>query len=91
MDAYPEMVVDAGQANIHEIKHYHGSRNEIHSNDVVREEARCSMSPHWRRGFFRLLLSEKFVHKKGQSVYVKGSFVKGKANDVLFEKDLVSA
>lgn len=36
--------------------------------------------PHIRSGHFRLLSSDKYVHKKGQIVFVKSAMVKGRAN-----------
>jgi hypothetical protein len=83
MDAFPDAVVEAGTENVHQIKHYDGIRYVVNRNEIVDEEHRHNVSPHWRRGHFRLLASEKFVHKHGQTVYVRGTFVKGKAFDVL--------
>lgn len=83
MDAFPDAVVEAGVENVHQIKHYDGARRIVNCNEIVDEEHRHSLSPHWRRGHFRLLTSAKFVHKQGQTVYVRGTFVKGKAFDVL--------
>ena len=38
-----------------------------------------SISPHFRNGHFRLLLSDRFTKKKGQIVFVHECFVKGHA------------
>jgi len=83
MDAFPDAVVEAGAENVHQIKHYDGARHIVNRNEIVDEEHRHSVSPHWRRGHFRLLASAKFVRKQGQTVYVRGTFVKGKAFDVM--------
>ena len=83
MDAFPDAVVEAGAENVHRIKHYDGARHIVNRNEIVDEEHRHSVSPHWRRGHFRLLTSAKFVRKQGQTVYVRGTFVKGKAFDVM--------
>lgn len=83
MDAFPDAVVEAGAENVHQIKHYDGARHIVNRNEIVDEEHRHSVSPHWRRGHFRLLTSAKFVRKQGQTVYVRGTFVKGKAFDVM--------
>lgn len=83
MDAFPETVVKGGAESVHQIKHYSGSTHMVGRNEMVDEEASHSVSPHWRRGHFRLLSSEKFVRKHGQTVFVRGTFVKGKAFDVL--------
>jgi hypothetical protein len=83
MDAFPDAVVNAGADSIHHIKHYEGHRILVARNYIIDEEHTHSISPHWRRGHFRLLRSETFVHKRGQTVYVRGAFVKGAAFDVL--------
>ena len=83
MDAFPDAVVNAGAESIHQIKHYEGKGMLVARNYIIDEEHTHSISPHWRRGHFRLLRSEKFVHKHGQTVYVRGAFVKGAAFDVL--------
>ncbi len=83
MDAFPDAVVEAGAENIHQIKHYDGARHIVNRNEIIDEEQKHSVSPHWRRGHFRLLASAKFVRKQGQTVYVRGTFVKGKAFDVM--------
>lgn len=42
-----------------------------------------SRTPHFRSGYFKTFKSDFFVHKKGQTIYVKESFVNGKnANTV---------
>lgn len=91
MDAFPDVVVEAGTESIHQINHYDGARRVICRNEIVDEEHLHSVSPHWRRGHFRLLSSERFVHKKGQTVYVRGTFVKGMAYDVLDDDPASSA
>jgi len=83
MDAFPDAVVEAGAENVHQVTHYDGSRRIVNRNEIVDEEHRHSVSPHWRRGHFRLLTSARFVRKQGQTVYVRGTFVKGKAFDVM--------
>ena len=83
MDAFPDAVVEAGADSVHQIKHYSGARHIVNRNEIVDEEHRHSVSPHWRRGHFRLLTSAKFIRKQGQTVYVRGTFVKGKAFDVV--------
>jgi hypothetical protein len=83
LDAFPDAVVEASAENVHQIKHYDGTRCIVNRNEIVDEENRHSVTPHWRRGHFRILTSEKFVRKQGQTVYVRGTFVKGKAFDVM--------
>ena len=79
MDAFPDAVVKTQEGDIHQIKQYSGSKNIVVVNDIIREESSNRRSPHWRRGHFRLLSSEKFVHKKGMTVYIRGTFINGSA------------
>lgn len=83
MDAFPDAVVISSDDKIHNRHYYRGTRSIVTRNEIVDEEQSRSVSPHWRRGHFRLLTSKMFIHKQGQTVYVRGAFVKGKAFDVL--------
>ncbi|WP_431608775.1 hypothetical protein [Chryseobacterium sp. 'Rf worker isolate 10'] len=38
-----------------------------------------SKIPHFRKGYFRLLISDYYTHKKGQLIYISETMVKGKA------------
>ena len=46
---------------------------------VIMHDGPC---PHYRVGHFRLLTAERYVNKKGQVVFVHGTFVKGRAQTV---------
>ncbi len=50
--------------------------------DSIKQSSHDSPTPHYRRGHFRLLRSERFKHKQGQVVFVKDTFVKGQAKTV---------
>ncbi|MCQ4139282.1 hypothetical protein [Chryseobacterium sp. EO14] len=41
-----------------------------------------SKIPHFRKGYFRLLTSDYYTHKKGQLIYISETMVKGKAKTV---------
>jgi hypothetical protein len=41
-----------------------------------------TVSPHFRKGHFRMLSSDRYKNKKGQWVFVSGCFVKGHASTV---------
>ncbi len=41
-----------------------------------------SKIPHFRKGFFRMLRSDYYTHKKGQMIYVTETMVKGKAKTI---------
>lgn len=84
IEAFPETVVSAGAGQIHKVNHYDGGRHRVICNDVAKtENEHASTSPHFRRGHFRVLHSERFTKKQGQVVFVKGCFVRGKAYEVL--------
>jgi len=83
MDAFPDAVIESVSGTIHKVNHYQGTRHCVTRNEIIDEEHRHSVSPHWRRGHFRLLSSPKFIRKQGQTIYVRGTFVKGKAFDVM--------
>jgi hypothetical protein len=84
IDAFPEMVQPHTEGGLN-FKMWSGSRNIVACNDVARADIQHSVSPHYRRGHFRILTSDRYVRKKGQTVYVKGAFIKGKAFDVVLE------
>lgn len=46
------------------------------------KNAQPSKIPHFRKGFFRVLRSNYYTHKKGQIVYVIETMVKGKAKTI---------
>ena len=83
MDAFPDAVVAASGEDVKHIGYYSGQRSTVTPNEIVDEERRHGVSPHWRRGHFRVLASERFTRKQGKTVYVRGTFVKGKAFAVL--------
>lgn len=86
IQAFPESVKPA---NIGEVKNpsmYSGRSIRVKKSDVMMEENRNTISPHFRRGHFRLLSSDRYKEKR--SVFVRGTFVKGSAKKVenIFEE-----
>lgn len=49
--------------------------------EEIKEHLR-EITPHMRRGYFKKLTSEYFKHKRGQIIYIKATFVRGKAKTV---------
>ncbi|OQC27563.1 MAG: hypothetical protein BWX70_02183 [Verrucomicrobia bacterium ADurb.Bin070] len=82
LDAFPETAKKATRDDVKDIAHYDGSVFTVAANESAREDAERSISPHFRRGHFRMLTSEVFKRKRGQVVFVRGSFVRGHALDV---------
>jgi hypothetical protein len=84
LEAFPETVVEAGAKNVHKLNYYRGEARVVECNQVASSDNEsAAVSPHFRRGHFRVLHSERFTKKQGQVVFVKGCFVKGKAYEVL--------
>lgn len=83
MDAFPDVVVPTRDGEIHHVKHYEGQRHYVRCNEVANTENKNASCPYWRRGHPRTLRSERFVRKQGQTIWIDGFFVKGKAFDVL--------
>jgi len=52
--------------------------------DIIFDGSQTQISkiPHFRKGYFRLLKSDYFTHKKGQLIYITETMVKGKAKTV---------
>jgi len=57
---------------------------------AIFEESKPQISkiPHFRKGYFRLLQSDYFTHKKGQLIYITETMVKGKAQTVLKSENI---
>jgi len=82
VDAFPDAVNPTSSRGF--IKNSPSLRtNVISATMEMMEESQSAVSPHYRRGHFRVLSSERYINKKGQTVFVKGSFVRGTAHDVL--------
>lgn len=85
MDAFPNTVRD-GAPVLPSKASRPVDRKQSHiigTSSVIKEVFRhSSVSPHMRRGHFRLLSDERYTHKQGQTVYVKPTMVKGKSKTV---------
>jgi len=78
LDAFPDYCKEI-RGNFYGIKESHGTKKIVSSNIEADEFSERKHSPHWRRGHFRLLTSDRFKKKQGMTIFVKGSFVSGKA------------
>lgn len=86
--AFPETVVPH-RPDVMCWKKYDGKRYELNVHPKIQADIESSISPHYRRGHLRFLQSDRFKNKKGQTVWVEGCFVKGKAFDVLSPEECV--
>ncbi|WP_282136026.1 hypothetical protein [Seonamhaeicola maritimus] len=85
MSCFPECVDDGVPKNLLERSENLSARNfSLQLSDKVKENnsSKLSRRPHFRKGHFRHLRSEKFVNKKGQVVFVSETMVKAKAKTI---------
>lgn len=82
LKAFPDLITEGRGAGIKEFKGIRGRRVQVKKSPVVTEDVQNSRSPHWRRGHFRLLSADCYKKSKGKVVFIKGTFVKGRALQV---------
>lgn len=85
MKCFPECVAEGVPKITIEKNENRSERNVIFSlSEKIIDSDRTQVSkvPHFRKGFFRLLQSDYYTHKKGQLVYVTETMVKGKAKTI---------
>ena len=82
LKAFPDLVKDVESGEIKQMDRFKGKRLKITKNATVAEDVQNSKSPHWRRGHFRLLSADRYKENKGNVIFVKGTFVKGRALQV---------
>lgn len=85
MNCFPECVDDGVPKNLFERSENLSARNfSFQASDKIKENEsyKLSKQPHFRKGHFRHLRSDKFVNKKGQIVFIAETMVKGKAKTV---------
>ena len=82
LQAFPELVSDQQVGGIKKFKRIGGKHVSVSKNATVTEDVQNSKSPHWRRGHFRLLSADRYKENKGNVIFVKGTFVKGRALQV---------
>jgi hypothetical protein len=85
LSCFPEMLKDGPPDDVkHPSHHQYGSIKTIGISPHVRiHTERGKITPHFRRGHFRVLRSEAFTKKRFQVVFVKQCFVKGEAATIL--------
>jgi hypothetical protein len=84
-ECFPETFLTGLPSDLqHPSHHQHKSIFTVGVSDKVKlGGTHDSPTPHFRCGHFRVLKSEKFTHKRFQTVFVHETFVKGQAKTVL--------
>jgi hypothetical protein len=84
MDAFPDKILDSPPDECIDKLNCNNSKT-ITMSDEIKEylHENRDVSPHLRRGHFRYLASDFYKNKKGQTIFVKSSFVKGQAKTII--------
>ncbi len=85
MNCFPDCVTDGVPQNLFERSEDLSARNfTLQSSNKIKENegSKQSKIPHFRKGHFKFLQSDYFVHKKGQLIFVTDTMVKGKAKTI---------
>ncbi|RDI11268.1 hypothetical protein [Flavobacterium sp. AG291] len=85
MNCFPDCVVDGVPKDLLERSEDLSAKNfTLSTSEKIKEKESSPLSkmPHFRKGHFKLLKSNYFVHKKGQFIFVSETMVKGRAKTV---------
>ncbi len=84
IDCFPEMLTDGVPEELkHPSHHQHKIKKTLCISPKIAEKREDgNITPHFRRGHFRVLMSPVFTHKQFQTIFISETFVKGKAATV---------
>ena len=87
MDTFPNCVIDGAPQSL---KEDYSKRIEIDEKviDIIKSDTTRTVSPHFRRAYFKRLTSDFYTHKKCQTILVKETMVNGKAKTVYTANNL---
>lgn len=91
MKCFPECVIDGVPRITVERNEDRSDRNvtfQISDKIVDSDNTGQSKIPHFRKGYFKLLRSDFYTHKRGQLIYVHEAMVKGRAKTVSTSKKI---
>ena len=84
LSCFPEMLIDGAPEDVkHPSYHQYETVKTIGVSPKVKMDERGEVAPHFRRGHFRVLRSDKFTTKRFQVVFVRQCFVKGEAATIV--------
>ncbi len=88
MQAFPEMIQD-GAPKGQPIEYSFNKSKIIKTSSHIIDAG--GITPHFRRGHFRLLTSNFYTKKKGQVIFIRSTFVGGKAKTIIDneEKEII--
>jgi hypothetical protein len=86
MNTFPDCVIDGVP---HSIKEEYSKTVNITEKvkEFLDSDSKKTVSPHFRRAYFKRLTSDYFTHKKGQTILVKETMVNGKAKTIYTAND----
>jgi hypothetical protein len=85
MKCFPDCVTDGVPSDIFIRSENLSAKNvTFQTSEKVRgiESSQVSKMPHFRKGYFKVLQSDYYVHKKGEIIFVAETMVKGSAKTV---------
>ena len=83
IEAFPDCVVDGTIEEKHAFDRFYKAKNRMKLATHESLVSHDSVTPHFRRGYFKRLDSKFFKNKRGQVIFVRSTFVKGKAVTVM--------
>ncbi len=92
MNCFPDCILDGAPPNMHD-EYYSKELKTISISEKISETSinkanEKMVTPHFRKGYFKLLKSDFYTHKKGQVVFVTETMVNGKAKTVYTSDNL---
>ena len=92
MNCFPDCILDGVPPNLHDEYKSKETKSISLSEKVIESSLQKAneiiVAPHFRKGHFKLLKSDYYIHKRGQVIFVHETMVKGKAKTVYTADEL---
>lgn len=94
MFCFPNCVIDGVPQNFTEPQYSNfnvtleKSEQFLEIEKRAKSEKETAITPHFRKGYFKLLRSERFTHKRGQIIFSHPTMVKGNAQTILTDESI---